>query len=158
MPAFSTLRSPLPFPRKSYFCSPLRWIYVHRDATNVRLRDVAFPASRFTVHTGSFRTTWPRLNAGESVSTEVIAQPKRAGELLVSPAALSYKDGDVPRTIRLAASDDIVVEDLLAYRRRTDTHRTAWLTFVCASAAAVGLPYLSYARAMASIPVGKKRT
>jgi hypothetical protein len=59
----------------------------------------------------------------------------------------------VPRTIRLAAGDVVVVEDLLAYRRRTDTHQTAWIAYACASIVAIGLPYLSYVTAIASIPV-----
>lgn len=127
------------------------------DATSVALRDTAFPASRFKVHAGSFRKTWGRVNAGESVVLDVVAEPKREGELLVNPAALSYKDGDVKRTTRLAGAESMVVEDLLTYRRRTDTHEKAWMGYGLACVAAIGLPYVMSARGIASLEKGKKK-
>lgn len=140
------MRSPSQFP-----------IYARRDATNLQLRDTAFPASRFTAHSGTFRKSWSRLNAGENATLAVVAEPKRAGELLVNPAALTYKDGGVTRTTRLAGAESMVVEDLLLYRRRTDTHGAAWATYGAASAVAIAAPYLLSAQGVASLAAAKKR-
>lgn len=122
------------------------------DATSLQLRDTAFPASRFTVFDGDFRKTWGRLNAGESLNMDVIALPKRSGELLVNPAALSYKDGDDKRTTRLAAAETMIVEDQLEYRRRTDTHGGAWAAYGAACAAAIGAPYVLHLQSASSLP------
>lgn len=126
------------------------------DATSVALRDTAFPASRFTAHTGAFKKTWGRVDAGQSVALEVVAEPRREGELLVNPAALSYKDADVKRTTRLAGVESMVVEDLLTYRRRTDTHEKAWAIYAAGCAVAIGLPYVLATSGIAGLEHAKK--
>lgn len=127
------------------------------DATSLSLRDTAFPASRFVAHEGSFKKTWGRLDAGSSLTMDVVATPKRDGELLVNPAALTYKDGDAKRTTRLAGAESMAVEDLLTYRRRTDTHEKAWAAYGVGCAAAVGAPYVLASRGIAGLENGKKK-
>lgn len=116
-------------------------------ATSVSLKDLSFPASRFLVHEGTFRPTFASLAGGASISSRVVLTPRRAGELLVSPAAVTYTDAaGQSHVTRLASADNIVVENLLAYRRRTDRHAAEWgayaaafLLFVVAPAAYAAL-------------------
>lgn len=133
----------------------------YRDALTVQLKDVSFPASRFFLHSGSFRKSWPRLNSGSSLKLQVLTQPKRAGELLVSPAAVSYKDGDLSRMTRIVADDVMVVEDRISYRRRTERHGKTWLIYIASCGTAAGVPFLLYYRAISSLmptPSSKKRS
>lgn len=100
-----------------------------RPASAIVLRDSSFPASRF--HTDRVpRSNWPSLSPGESVELSVRVAPRRAGELYVAPAAVSYMDGEDKRTMRVAGTESVVVEELLAYRRKTETHESAWMVFL----------------------------
>lgn len=87
----------------------------------------------------------------------VVAEPRRAGELLVNPAALSYKDDGETRTTRLAGDESVVVEELLAYRRRTDTHGGAWATYAVTSAISVAVPYVLSAQGVAKLAAPVKK-
>lgn len=103
---------------------------LHRTATQVSLKDLSFPSSRFQVHSGAFRHTFASLPSGSRVSHSVLMTPKRAGELHVSAASVSYVDAaGTARTTRLAADDTVLVEDLLSFRRRTDRHAVEWTAF-----------------------------
>lgn len=88
---------------------------------------------------------------------DVVAEPRRAGELLVNPASLSYKDGDERRTTRLAGDERVVVEDLLDYRRRTATHEAAWATYAVGSAASIAIPYMLSAQGVAKLSAPAKK-
>lgn len=99
-----------------------------RTATSVQLKDASFPASRFNTDLPA-RKTWEQLDAGASVSHSVQVEPKRAGELFVAPAAVSYLDEGEKRVSRIADADSFVVEDLLAFRRRTDSHASTWMIY-----------------------------
>jgi Translocon-associated protein beta (TRAPB) len=116
----------------------------YSDATTVQLKDTSFPPSRFTAHSGVFRKTWGRVNAGARASSEVVVEPKRAGELLVNPASVTYKDGDDKRTTRLASEERVVVEDAIEHRRRTATHGSTWLVYSACAALIVALPYVRF--------------
>ena len=62
--------------------------------------------------------------------------PKRAGELIVNPASVSYRDDDEDsekRVTKVAADDTLVVEELTSYKRRTDRHGTTWVIYFAAS-------------------------
>lgn len=136
------------------------YVCFYRAATDVALKDLSFPLSRFTLHEGTFRATFARLEAGSGTVATAVITPKKAGELLVSPATLTYSDGDVRRVSRLASDESIVVEDLLAYKRRTDKHRTEWGLYALASVLLVGGPLFWSTRVLAGVStgaVGKKR-
>lgn len=100
-------------------------------ATNVVLKDLSFPASRFTLDQPA-RAEWPELAAGASVEHFVVLSPRRAGELFVSPASVAYHDGERKRVSRLAAEDSFHVEDLVSFRRKHDTHMSTWTVYAVA--------------------------
>lgn len=87
----------------------------------------------------------------------MVAEPRRAGELLVNPASVTYKDGGETRTTRLAGDESVVVEELLEYRRRTDTHGGAWATYALTSAVSIGLPYFLSAQGVAKLGAPVKK-
>lgn len=99
-----------------------------RVATDISLRDLSFPASRFNADKAA-RHSWPRLEPGQSLSHALKVEPKRAGEIYVAPAAVTYMDDDERRVSRLAADDSVVVETLISFRRRTDRHINTWLVY-----------------------------
>lgn len=111
------------------------------EAIAVTLKDNAFPQSRFRVLNGTFKKVWPSIAAGASEFLEVTVMPKRAGELYVNPPALMYKDGEAARISRLSAEESLVVEDHIAYRRRTDKHRVEWAVYFAALITLVAVPY-----------------
>lgn len=102
-----------------------------KPATQVQLKDLSYPQSRFELDK-SPRNTWDHLEPGQSVSLTVTLLPKRSGELYVAPASVTYFDGDRKHTSKLAADESFFVEDLISFRRRTDTHNTTWLIFFIA--------------------------
>lgn len=117
-----------------------------KSALRVQLRDIAFPASRFSLLHGSFRHTWPSISSGDSAGLDVIITPKRAGLLFVAPPAITYRDpeADVARVTKLAVPESIAVEDLVVFRRRTDTHGMEWAMYAAAFVALVALPAAFY--------------
>lgn len=116
-------------------------------ATGVSLRDSSYPASRFESE-GSTRMQWEALAPGQSVRHSISIRPRRAGQLFVSPPSVSYTDSNdgSQHTSRLASSEDddaVLVEDLIEFRRRNDTHTTSWsiysLAFLLLSIAPFGV-------------------
>lgn len=72
-----------------------------QPASDISLRDSSYPSSRFD-SSALARTTWESLAPGQAVSYSISVQPKRAGQLYVTPPTVTYVDGDVKRTARLA--------------------------------------------------------
>lgn len=133
-----------------------------RPASEIALKDRSFPLSRFETFSGAFRRNWTTLPNGDSVTMEVLMRPRRAGILLVSPASVSYVDEDgAARMSKLASEDTVLVEDLMAFRRRTDRHRLEWGAFAGAFVALVLLPFLvsvmSEGAVVGEVTGGKKR-
>lgn len=102
-----------------------------RAATDVSLRDLSFPASRFNADKPA-RHAWSLLEPGQSLLHAIKVEPKRAGDIYVAPAAVTYMDDEVRRVSRLAADDIVNVEELISFRRRTDRHTSTWLIYVIA--------------------------
>lgn len=110
-------------------------------ALRVALRDNAFPASRFVAPKGVFRHVWAAVKPGETETLDVDVRPKRNGELFVSAPSVSYRDAGESRTSRLAAAESVVIEDHVAFRRRTDSHAREWGVYAAAFVALVAAPY-----------------
>lgn len=114
-------------------------------ASKVYLRDNTFPQSRFDLLSGSFRHTWPTVDAGAAVTLDVLVTPRRAGILFVAPPAITYADhSGQSRVTRLAAPESIQVEDLLNYRRRTDRHGLEWALYAASFLLFSAFPALFY--------------
>lgn len=131
-----------------------------KPATQVQLKDLSYPQSRFEFDKPP-RTVWDHLEPGQSVSLTVTLLPKRSGELYVAPASVTYFDGDQKHTSKLAAEESFFVEDLVAFRRRTDTHTTTWLiffvAFVILGIAPFGVSHFMV-RSLPDIASGKKKS
>lgn len=58
-------------------------------------------------------------------------EPLRAGELIVSPAAVSYVDAlsGEDHVTRLASEEIVRVEDAMMFRRRTEKHGGVWMAY-----------------------------
>lgn len=120
-------------------------------AIRAQLRDSSFPASRFHLYSGpsgALRHTWSSVKAGASDYFEMVVAAKRSGILYVSPPAVTYRDAGQPRVVRLASTDEILVEDLAVYTRRTKSHKQEWLAYLAAVAALVVMPGLVYSMRM----------
>lgn len=121
-------------------------------AIRAQLRDSSFPASRFHLYSGApsgaLRHTWSSVKAGASDYFEMVVAAKRSGILYVSPPAVTYRDAGQPRVVRLASTDEILVEDLSVYTRRTKSHKQEWLAYVGAVGVLVLLPGLLYSMRM----------
>lgn len=131
-----------------------------RTATEVQLKDLSYPQSRFDLDKPA-RSSWDELAPGQSVSHVVKVLPKRTGQLFVAPASVSYLDGEHKRVSKLAAEDSFFVEELLAYRRRSDSHGNTWIIFFVALLTLGVAPFgvsASMTRSLSTISSGKKKS
>lgn len=87
----------------------------------------------------------------------MLVSPKRAGQLFVAPASVSYEDDGQKRLTKLATDDSFSVEDLLSWRRRTDMHQQEWMLFTLAFFILVIIPGLVANKKEAAVPQPKKK-
>lgn len=130
---------------------------MNREAKAVTLKDLSFPASRFT-HFGEVpKQRWASLPASETLTHTLIVSPKRAGELIVSPASVSYLDDGDNKITRIATDDILSVEKLLDWRRRTDRHTKEWSMYMCAFALLCIAPFGVSLFMERGVPNGNKK-
>lgn len=122
-----------------------------KPAAQVQLKDLSYPQSRFDMDKPP-RTLWDHLQPGQSVSLTITLLPKRSGQLYVAPASITYLDGNQKRVSKLAAEESFFVEDLVTFRRRTDTHTTTWIIFLVAFVVLGIAPFGASQLMIASLP------
>lgn len=112
-------------------------------ASSLLLKDPSFPSSRFVHHTASQSSPFPlshaSLSANASFSFSFSLTPKRAGLLFVSAPSVAYAPSHVST---LATSDELTVEDVLAFRKRTEKFAFEWTAYAGMWMLLVAGPYV----------------
>lgn len=120
---------------------------------------MSFPLSRFQTFGSLARHTWSSIPTGESRTLQLVVAPLRAGELIVSPASVSYEHSGQKHITKLASDDSLIVEGLFSYKRRTDKHALEWALYGIAFILLSAAPYFSSIMLEKSVPQtsGKKK-